>query len=137
MKKTLNTWGCGLVSAIPVGLFIWISFFLGKTMNDVVTSGIALNRCEVSLLELLVQNDLAKRYSNSSSTLYEEDLRDGEYPPMTTKWPVSKTFKFFLNKPDSKEVEELFGVCKHTTNSSNDNLGVISIQIFKEFPFSN
>ena len=74
----------------------------------------------------------------STTILENKDLRDINYPPMRTTWPVSLTYKLNLKDLEKDETKEYFVVCKYNTNSAKDNLGVTSIKIYsdKSFPFS-
>ena len=70
--------------------------------------------------------------------LENKDMRDLDYPPMRTAWPVSLTYKLNLKDQEKNETKEYFIVCKYNTNSLKDNLEVLSIKIYrdKSLPFS-
>ena len=69
--------------------------------------------------------------------LENKDMRDLDYHPMRTTWPVSLTYKLNLKDQEKDETKEYFIVSQYNTNSLKDNLGVTSIKIYrdKSLPF--
>ena len=106
-------------------------------LDEAVELSKALPACNKNFLKTFEKNSMSKSIEGIT-ILENKDLRDLDYPPMRTTWPVSLTYKLNLKDQEKDETKEYFIVCKYNTNSLKDNLGVTSIKIYrdKSLPFS-